>query len=1096
MPIIGRRSLVVSWLLVAPLVSTIGAEFAVAASPPAEVSPADAEFFTTRVEPILKSRCYECHSHAAKKDQGSLVLDSRGAMLVGGDSGPALVPGKPAESLLVTAVEYEEDYPRMPPKGKLPEVEVAVLVDWVRRGAPWPGASSATVARPREKITPEDRKYWAFQPPREVAPPEVSDAAWRANPVDRFIRAKLDAVGLQPSPPAEPAALVRRLYFDLIGLPPTPEEVESFVSAADGEQAYAALVDRLLADPRYGERWARHWLDLVRYAESDGFRIDDYRPHAWRYRDYVIRSLNADKPYDRFVCEQLAGDEIAPDDPEAQLATSFLRLGIYEYNNRDVRGQWSNMLNDVTDVTADVFLGLGLGCARCHDHKFDPILQRDYFALQAFLAPMQPHDDLPLATAAQRADHARREAAWRRKAADVLAELEKLESPVKDRAERGAIEKFPEDIQAVLRTPPEKRSPLDKQLGALAYRQVQYEFDRLDRNFKDPQKQQLVEVRKRLAALAADKPEPLPAAMTVRDVGRAAPPVVIPKKGTEPIEPAFLTVLGEAPPKIAPPPGLDSTGRRTALAAWLTRPDHPLTTRVIVNRVWQHHFGRGIVPSSSDFGKLGDAPSHPELLDWLAVRFVRDGWSLKKLHRLMVTSRTYRQAAGTSDGATTNAERSSLAVHRSALLVDPENRLLWRMPNRRLDAEQVRDAILAATGRLDPKAGGPAVDFSQPRRSIYCRVLRNTRDPLLDVFDAPEGFQSTADRNVTTTPTQALLMINGNLVMEQAAALAARVDAEYPSRDVAARIDGAFRLCFQRPAAPDEIAAVKAFLERQRRAIQPDDPPPPAVRLDKIPYRDGSAVVLDGAGPMRRAEVPPDPRLPTGDFTIEAFVVLRSTFENASVRTIAAHWNGDDARPGWSFGVTSRRSQFKPQMLVLQLWGADADGKPAYEPLFSSLHVQLNKPYFVAATVRLGDTGPTGVTFYAKDLSNDDEPLLSSSISHRVVEIPRDRGLFAIGGRGDRGFGGLWDGLVDDVRLSNTALGVGRLLLTAEQTATSTVGFWEFEPQAGVFRDSSPNRLDIRFGQDPTRRTVDPERQAWIDFCQVLLNANEFVYVD
>ncbi|MGC3969662.1 MAG: DUF1549 domain-containing protein [Pirellulales bacterium] len=325
-----------------------------------DVSPEHAKLFEEQVRPILARHCFQCHSHAAGKDNGGLMLDSRGAMLTGGDSGAALVPGKPAESLLITAVKYEEDYPRMPPKGKIPESDVAALVKWVELGAPWPGADDAVAARPKEKITDEDRKYWAFQPVRDFTPPQVAAAAWQANPIDRFIRARLDQEGLPPSPQAEKAAWIRRVYFDLIGLPPSAEEIEDFVRD-DSADAFEKLVDRLLASPRYGERWARHWLDLVRYAESDGYRIDDYRPDAWRYRDYVIRSFNADKPYDQFVCEQLAGDELAPDDPEAQLATNFLTLGIYEYNNRDVRGQWTNMLNDVTDVTADVFMGLGLG---------------------------------------------------------------------------------------------------------------------------------------------------------------------------------------------------------------------------------------------------------------------------------------------------------------------------------------------------------------------------------------------------------------------------------------------------------------------------------------------------------------------------------------------------------------------------------------------------------------------------------------------------------------------------------------------------------------------------------------------------------------
>jgi hypothetical protein len=1139
----SRHLLQIVAALFAVCAATMARPLVAAEATPADASAERERFFTTKVAPVLKERCYACHSHAAKKDSGSLMLDSRGAMLTGGDSGPALVPGKPDESLLITAVKYDEEYPKMPPKGKLADDEIAVLIEWVKQGAVWPGGSDAKPSGAREKITDEDRAYWAFQPLRETTPPQAADPAWNQNPIDRFLYAKLDAAGLKPSPAADPATLIRRLYFDLLGLPPTPEEVDEFVreysaspSLSDSptakqsgesgsrgvrESAYATLVDRLLASPRHGEHWARHWLDLVRYAESDGYRIDDYRPEAWRYRDYVIKSLNNDKPYDQFVREQLAGDEIAPDDPDALTATGFLRLGIYEYNARDVRGQWQVMLDDVTDVVGDVFLGLGMGCAKCHDHKFDPILQRDYFALQAFLTAIQPHDDLPIASEAEQAAHRKLVANWEQKAAEVLKRLEAIEGPARRNAAKQAVEKFPEDIQAMINKPEHERLPLEAQLAALAYRQVYYEYDRLDRRFKDEAKEKLVAVRKELAAVSSDRPEPLPRPMTVRDVGPEAPPVLIPKKGNDPVAPAFLTVLGEEPPQIVPPRGptfdrFPSTGRRKALAEWLTKPDHRLTSRVIVNRVWQYHFGRGLVRTASDFGRLGEPPTHPELLDWLAVNFVREGWSLKKLHRLIVTSQAYQQASGQwplASGqlktgkdrlAASLATRSNSAIRnpQSAIVVDPENRLLWRMPNCRLDAEQVRDALLAAIGKLELTDGGPAVDVSQPRRSIYCRVTRNSRDPLLEVFDVPEGFQSAAERNVTTTPTQALLMINSPTMLDHARSFAKHLRELHPgggddSAVLQARVESAFRLAFGRRPTADEQRSAQQFAAAQAKRIRPDDAPSPVVKLDKIPYRDGHAVVLDPAGPMRRAEAAAGDKLPSGDFTIEAFVVLRSTYENASVRTIAAHWNGDKATPGWLFGVTSLRSQFKPQMLVLQLWGEDASGKPHYEPIFSSLNVQLNKPYYVAVSVKLVETGVGGITFFAKDLSNDDEPMLQSQSPHTVVKIRNEPVPFTIGGRAGLSFGNLWDGLVDDVRLSREALDVGRLLLTAEQLGPATVGFWEFEPAEGLFRDSSPNHLDLSTGEDSAKTdAADARDQAFIDFCHVLLNANEFLYVD
>jgi hypothetical protein len=779
------------FLAVPSLLACFGA--ARAAEPPRE----QVEFFEKKVRPLLVENCFQCHSRAGKT-RGGLRLDTLASALKGGDSGPALTPGKPNESLLVKAVEYTEKKPRMPPKGKLADEQTGVLRQWVAMGAPWPGGAE-TAARPRGVIRDEDRAWWAFQPLRTQPIPNVRDTLWSKNPIDRFLRARLDAEGLKPSPPAAKAVLIRRLTFDLTGLPPTPEEIDAFVKD-EAPDAYEQLVDRLLASPRYGERWGRRWLDLARYAESDGFRIDDYRPTAWRYRDYVVKAFNEDRPYDRFLKEQLAGDELYPDDPDALAATGFLRHTIYEYNQRDARAQWADMLNELTDVTSDVFLGLGLGCARCHDHKFDPLLQKDYYRLQAFFAAMQPHDDLPLATPAQVAEHRRKLEAWEKKTEPIRAKIAAIEGPARVKAEKGAIDKFPDDIQAMMRKPEAKRSPLEAQLAALAYRQVQYEFDRLDKAFKDEQKKKLTELRKELDA-AGEKPEPLPLALTLRDVGPEAPPTLLPKKGSpEELAPGFPSVFDEGPAKVTPPKGLASTGRRSALALWLARPDHPLTARVAVNRIWQHHFGRGLVGTSSDFGRLGEKPTHPELLDWLALRFVEDGWSFKKMHRLMVNSAAYRQSA--------TAPAPAVALRK-----DPENLLLWRRQTLRLDAEQVRDSLLAATGRLDLTPGGAAVEPTQPRRTIYTKVRRNTREPLLDAFDAPEGFHSTAQRNVTTTPTQALLLINSPFMMQQSRAFAERLSKERTNDGE--RIELAFRLAFGRSATAAERKNCQAFLDKQ-----------------------------------------------------------------------------------------------------------------------------------------------------------------------------------------------------------------------------------------------------------------------------------------
>ena len=397
-----------------------------AASP----TPEQLQFFETKVRPILAQNCHKCHG--ADKQKGDLRLDVHDMALAGGESGPAVVPGKPEESLLVEAINYGSF--EMPPDGKLNAEQIETLTHWVKIGAPWPDEHSGTgpaLRQGRDKITDADRQYWAFQPVRHFEPPMIQGDAWSHSPIDRFLLATMKAEGVRPAPPADRQTLIRRASFDLLGLPPTPDQVEAFL-ADERPDAYERLIDRLLASPQYGERWARHWLDLVRYADSDGYKQDDFRPNAWRYRDYVIRTLNADKSYARFVQEQIAGDEIAPHDPEALIATGYQRLGIYEYNQRDVETQWRVLLNDVTDVTADVFLGMGLSCARCHDHKFDPILQKDYFRLQAFFTPVRLLDETPVATAEQMADYQAKLAEWEAKTADIRRELAEIEQPSYD----------------------------------------------------------------------------------------------------------------------------------------------------------------------------------------------------------------------------------------------------------------------------------------------------------------------------------------------------------------------------------------------------------------------------------------------------------------------------------------------------------------------------------------------------------------------------------------------------------------------------------------------------------------------------------------
>jgi hypothetical protein len=757
-----------------------------------------------QVRAILQASCYRCHSHQAGKSKGELMLDSLASMQKGGASGPAVVPGDPDRSLLYRAVLHVDDDLKMPQGGKLPDAQIHVLRDWIKAGAPWTETAVKSGIRVPGQITDADRNYWAFQPVKAVTLPEVKDPAWARNPIDRFVRARLDREGLTPAPPAYRRALIRRLYFDVVGLPPSPTEVERFLQDRTAD-AYEKLVDRLLTSPQYGEQMARHWLDLVRYAESDGFRQDAYRANAWQYRDYAIRAFNADKPYDRFIREQIAGDEINPDDQDCVIATGYLCHGIYEFNQRDVRTQWDSMLSEITDVTADVFLGLGFACARCHDHKYDPILQKDYYALRAFFAGLMPARDVPLLTRVQRVEHDRQQAVWLEKTAGVRAEVARVLAQERTKAITSMVSKFPPDIQAMINKPAVERTPLEQQLATLAYRQVDGDLAGLDGRMKGDAKAKLVELRKELAKYENYKPPACAFAFSAHDVGTSAPPTAIPKRKGAPIEPAVPTVLSRESLNFVCLPGTASTGRRLALANWLARPDHPLVARVMVNRLWQQHFGRGLVGTPNDFGSLGDQPSHPELLDWLTDRFVKDGWSIKKSHRLMLTSQTYRQ--------------SGVVPAEETPKQDPENRLLWRMPTRRLAAEQIRDAILAVTGQLDPKMAGPSVDAKEPRRSIYTKVLRNSRDPLLDVFDPPETFTSTAQRNVTTTPTQALLMLNSPFMQQQAQAFAARLRKEATSDD--GRIDAAFRLVFGRPPTSAQQDLARAFLAEQAKRLPP-----------------------------------------------------------------------------------------------------------------------------------------------------------------------------------------------------------------------------------------------------------------------------------
>jgi hypothetical protein len=680
----------------------------------------------------------------------------------------------------------------------------------------------------------QDHAHWAFQKVVRPSVPSVKNTKWARNAVDAFILAELETRKIQPGGPADKATLLRRVSLDLIGLPPTPQEVDDFV-ADNSPDAFDRVVDRLLASPHYGERWARHWLDLARYAESEGFKADETRPNAWRYRDYVITSLNSDKPYDRFVREQIAGDELWPGDPDAQIATAFNRHYPDESNARNLMQRRQEILNDVTDTVGGVFLGLTYACARCHDHKFDPILQTDYYKLQAFFANTAARDDVPLVSPEELKRHRERLGAWEEKTRAIREEMEAIEAPHRRAIEKDYFDKYPAEIQAILNKPENDRNPFERQMAWKAKQYLdpkshEYIATRatVAAKLKGDAKKRWEELKKQLDEFADQHPGPLAIGSAMTDIGAEAPRTFLLTRGAfekpkEEVEPGLLEILYPTPAKVASRTEMQSTGRRTALAELLADARNPLTARVMVNRVWHYHFGRGLVGTPSDFGLKGDRPTHPQLLDWMTDEFIQSGWSLKALHRLIVTSSTYRQSS----------------VHRAAAAkVDPEDKLLWRFPRQRLEGEVIRDSALAVAGMLNRKMGGPSIfpelpsgmpiprggwqvnedESERNRRSVYVFVRRNTRYPMFDNFDMPDPHESCSRRNVTTSPLQALTLLNSKLTLEWARGFAGRV-LESSGADSDQQIEAAFRLAYGRSPDKAEQQIAREFFRSHQEIL-------------------------------------------------------------------------------------------------------------------------------------------------------------------------------------------------------------------------------------------------------------------------------------
>ena len=675
-------------------------------------TPADGiKLFEENVRPVLEQNCFMCHSDPERAENG-LLLTTRAGLLRGGERGPAVSTSEPPLSLLLHAVEYGDDQLQMPPSGRLADTEIESIRQWVLLGAPFGGdEDELTQVAPAEdafEITDADRAWWSVRPLVRPDVPAVADSDWPLNPVDNFLLARIEAAGLEPPPAAGRRALIRRATYDLTGLPPTLEEVEAF-ERDQRPDAWERLIDRLLASPHYGERWGRHWLDLVRYAETDGYERDRKKPSAWRYRDWVIDALNADMPYNEFLTHQLAGDEIENPTAASVIATGYLRLGIWDDEPTDTELAQYDDLDSVLDTTSRVMLGMSIGCARCHNHRGDPIPQTDYYRMLSFFRGIAPYKvgggNQP--TPENYTDH-------------IPADLGTAEP------NRPLVEGPPANLIEVLR---------------------------------------------------------------VKEIGPEAPPTHVlirgnPHAPAERVEPGFPLILGNADPGIAEPaPDAPTTGRRLALARWIGDDGNLRTSRVMANRLWQYHFGRGLSPTPNDFGRFGQEATHPELLDWLATEFTARDWSLKAMHRLIMTSRAYRMSSRPPDGA---------------LEADPGNDLFSRFNMRRLTAEEIRDSVLAATGRLNLELGGPSVYPPMPaevlatasrpdeawgeataeqasRRSVYIHVKRSLLHPLLESLDMADTDSTCPVRFTTTQPTQALLMLNGEFMSEQAAALANRV---------------------------------------------------------------------------------------------------------------------------------------------------------------------------------------------------------------------------------------------------------------------------------------------------------------------------------
>ena len=960
---VARRSsrLVFAFALPGVLLSLLNVAWGAAADDAA------ATHFERQVRPLLLAKCSECHGEETQ--EGELRLDTAAGLMRGGKSGPVVVAGEPEKSRLIELVRGTEEL-QMPPDEKLDRSEVEALAQWIRDGAVWPaGDSQATPVASRKKKVPgsvpfgeEQKRFWAFQPLLDPPLPIVANEKWPTSPVDFFVLARLEAEGLTPAPQADKLTLLRRVTFDLTGLPPTPQEVQSFLGD-ESPQAFATVVDRLLASPRYGERWGRHWLDVARFAESTAHDGNGAYPHAWRYRDYVIQSFNSDKPYDQFIIEQLAGDLLPPTndkklDYDRIVATGFLQVGPKPVVMRDKRQMLLDIADEQLHTTSIAFLGLTVACARCHDHKFDAIPTQDYYSLAGVFMSTQVMQDLEP------------DSKWLEPQIDSPDGTHVKVMAVKDQSQ-------PADVSIHLRG-------------------------------------------------------------NYRTLGEAAPR-------------RYLQVIaGEGHPPMA----TQGSGR-LELARWISSADHPLTARVAVNRIWQRYFGAGLVASSDNFGEVGEKPSHPELLDWLARRFIETGWSFKVMHRLLILSSTYRQAC------VENAQ---------ATKIDSGNRLLWRMSRKRLEAEEVRDSLLAVSGQLDLTMGGTLFNvgdgcavvsaerefysvelsihdyqpFRQPRRSIYLPMPRNVLPEILQLFDCANEHSPIARRNETTVATQALFLLNSPFVRDLARALARKlVDSAGVSDE--ARISDAYVTLFGRHPSDEERQSGLGYLATYADQVKLNHPEP---AVNGPLYRQ---LVLKEPGLVayyddQRVDVPDVKSLnELKEITVEYWI------KPAEVRLATVVAREGSAGRYWRSGTIPMNVGGAQKNVVFhEFFGTEQGGFRA-EP----------------TTLPVAEVGEW---------------------THVVMTFGNGRRQLYVNGR-----------LIDQLRSKGDPLtGPVDLSIGARE---DTEGFQGEIDDVAIYRSVlSSDTISTHFHQHPNSAPEDPIRAArietWTSFCQGLMCMNEFMFLD